>query len=130
MKSARRLQRDARQLLRLCLVNGVPDEGRVRHVVGRVIAAAPPGGLSTLSRFQRLVRLARAAHSADVESATPLSDDVRAAIAAALAGRHGETLAVSFIENPALLGGVRVRVGSAIFDGSVRARLHALGTRF
>jgi F-type H+-transporting ATPase subunit delta len=130
MKRGRRLQRDARQLFRACQVDGELDDDRVRRVVRRVIERAPPSGLSILSRFLRLVRLERVARSADVESAVPLADDLRVAIAAALTHRHGERLVTSFDENPELLGGLRVRVGSRIYDGSVRGRLNALGTRF
>jgi F0F1-type ATP synthase delta subunit len=35
----------------------------------------------------------------------------------------------TFTENPTLLGGVRIQVGSDVYDGSIRARLNALETR-
>lgn len=129
MQTTKQAERDAKKLLRLCLVNGSLDEARVRQVVDRVIASGRPGGLGVLSRFQRLVRLDKARHSADVDSAAPLPAEVRAAIEAALRAL-GPDVTTTFAENPSLLGGVRVKVGSDIYDGSIQGRLAALDSRF
>ena len=59
MKTIRQARHDAKQLYHLCLVDGVLDEGRVRLVVRQMIDARRSGGLTILSRFQRLVRLDR-----------------------------------------------------------------------
>jgi F-type H+-transporting ATPase subunit delta len=130
MKSTREARREARQLFRLCLVNGSLDEHRVRQVVRRLVDAGRPGALSILPRFQRFVRLDRAAHHALVTSATPLAPDVSAGIEAGVARLYGPGIATSFAEDPTLLGGVCVRVGSDVYDGSVKGRLAALEARF
>jgi F-type H+-transporting ATPase subunit delta len=130
MKTSRQVQRDARQLFRLCLVNESLDENRVRQIVRRVIEGGRPGGLAILSRFQRLVRLDRTRHSATVESAAPLPLDVQTSIDASLARLYGGGIVTAFAENPALLGGVRIKVGSDVYDGSVKARLAALEASF
>jgi F-type H+-transporting ATPase subunit delta len=130
MQSTKHAERDAQKLLRLCLVNGSLDEARVRQVVDRVIASGRSGRLGVLSRFLRLVRLDRARHRADVDSAVPLPADVRARIEAALIRVLGPDVATSFAENPALIGGVRITVGSDVYDGSVQGRLAALESRF
>ena len=130
MKTARQIQREARQLYQLCLVNGTLDEERVRRVVRSVIDAARPGGLTVLSRLQRLVRLDRARHGATVESAAPLAAGVRDGYLSAITRLYGPGIATSFVDNPALLGGVRVTVGSDVYDGSVRGGLAALEARF
>jgi F-type H+-transporting ATPase subunit delta len=129
MKSARQSKREARTLLNLCVVNGVLDEGRVREIVRRLVQENRHGSFTTLSRFQRLVRIDRARHSAHVESAVSLRADVRAQIETGLARLHGRGLTTTFTENPALLGGVRIQVGSDVYDGSIRGRLNALETR-
>lgn len=116
----------ARRLFTACLVNGVLDEQRARLVVERVIAAGPRGRFGILSRFERLVRLERDRRRARVESAAPLGEDLRTRVAADIAGRYGPGLSVSFGEDPSLIGGMRVRVGSDVFDESVRARLTAI----
>ena len=130
MKSKRQTERQAKRLFRLCMVDGSLDEERVRRVVQRVAGAGGPGSLAVLTRFQRLVRLDRMAHTATVESATPLPDDVRASIESGLARVYGRGMTTSFTDNPALLGGVRVTVGSDVYDGSIQGRLAALAARF
>ena len=80
---------------------------------------------SVLSNFRRLVRLDRDRHTAVIESATSLGGDEREDIQTGLARVYGPGLDASFKENPRLIGGVRIRVGSDLYDGSVRARLAA-----
>ena len=130
MKTNRQAQREAKRLFRLCVVGNALDEERVRQVVQQVIAAGRPGGLKILSRFQRLVRLKRDAQSAKVESSSPLSNEIRAQIESELARLYGRGLLTSYASNPGLLGGVRITVGSDVYDGSVRGRLTALSERF
>ncbi len=60
----------------------------------------------------------------------PLPPDVRAQLEAGVARLYGTGIATSFAEDPALLGGVRVSVGSDVYDGSVKGGLAALETRF
>ena len=130
MKATKQARREATQLFRLCLVNSLLDENRARQVVQQIIAAKPRGYLATLSHFQRLVRLDRARHTANVESAITLPPDLRASVQAGLARVHGPGLSSSFAENPALIGGMRIRVGSDVYDGSVQSRLAALEQSF
>ena len=129
MKTAKQAQRDARQLFRLCLVDGSLDEDRARQVVQRLVDAARPGTLPVLTRFQRLVRLDRTKHSADVTSALPLAPDTRALFEAGVARLYGPGIVTSFAEDPTLLGGVRLTVGSDVYDGTIKAGLAALEAR-
>ena len=129
MKANRKVKRAARQLFRLCLVNGVLDEGRTRQVAERIAASRRRGALAILSDFQRLVRLDSDRHSALVESATPLVPGMREGIQAGLTRVYGPGLEATFAENPALIGGMRIKVGSDVYDDSVRARLAALEAR-
>jgi F-type H+-transporting ATPase subunit delta len=130
MMTAKQAQREARQLFRLCLVNGSLDELRARDVVRPFLAAARPGMLPVLSRFQRLLRLDRTKHSANVTSAVPLPTDVRADLELGLSRLYGRGIVTTFTEDPSLLGGVKVTVGFDVYDGSVKARLAALEGRF
>jgi F-type H+-transporting ATPase subunit delta len=130
MASRRRTQRTARQLFRLCLVKGVLDDARVRKAVALAIASKRRGFTIVLTEFERLVRLDRERHSARIESAVPLPDQVRADLAAGVAKHHGPGIDTSFVENPALIGGVRVQVGSNVYDGSIRGRLEDIEARF
>jgi F-type H+-transporting ATPase subunit delta len=129
MKANRRTKQAARGVYRLCLVNGVLDEGRARQAATYLAKSDRRRALALLEAFQRLLRLDRDRHSALVESAVPLADSVRAQVTSGLAHAYGKDVAASFAENPALIAGLRIKVGSDVYDGSVRARLAALQSR-
>lgn len=130
MKTIKQTRREARQLFHLCLVDGRLDEDRARLVVNRVIEARRRGFIAVLSDLQRLVRLERARYMAKVESAAPLPEELRTSVRSGLARTYGTGIVTSFFHNPALIGGMRVKVGSDVYDGSVRAKLAALEKRF
>jgi len=129
MKASRKIRRAARHLYRACLVDGLLDGDRVRSVARGLSSTKRRGALAVLSDFQRLVRLDRDRHTAIVESAAPLVADEREGIRARLARTYGSTLAASFEQNPSLIGGMRITVGSDVYDSSVRAKLAALASR-
>ncbi len=130
MKITKQARRDGKSLFNTCKVNGVLDEARVRATVSAVIAQKPRGFVGILSHFQRLVKLDIERRTARVESAVPLTEALVASVKASLAQRYGQGLTVGFSVNPALIGGLRVKVGSDVFDGSVRARLNELEAGF
>ena len=129
MKTNRKSARAARELFRFCVVDGVLDNARALQVAQRIASSRRRGALTTLSVFQRLVRLDRDRHTALVESAMPLAGALRDGIRAGLLRAYGRRLETSFEENAALIGGLRVKVGSDVYDGSVLARLAALQAR-
>ena len=77
MKITKKAKREAKQLYRLCLLNGLLDENRARQVVQRVVATGGRDCLPILTHFLRLVKLDFAQHTATVESATPLPADLQ-----------------------------------------------------
>ena len=85
MKPKTKAKRAARQLYRLCLVDGVLDAGRVRQVGERLAASRRRGALGILSAFERLVRLDQDRHTAVVESASGLTVDPWRSLAMGLA---------------------------------------------
>ena len=129
MKGKKRLGRVARTLYRLCLVNGVVDSTRARRVSQRLATSGRRGSLSILAAFHRLISLDHERHTAHVESATPLDASVRDEIRADLLRVYGPLVQTSFSEDPRLIGGVRIKVGSDQYDGSLRSRLAALEAR-
>jgi F-type H+-transporting ATPase subunit delta len=129
MKSNRQITRAARRLFRLCLVDNVVDETRTKEVARRIAASGRRGSQAMLKRFLRLVRLDLGRHRALVESAAPLPFDLQETVTAGLTGLYGPAVKPTFIVTPALLGGMRVKVGSDVYDGSVRAKLAALEAR-
>ena len=130
MKISKQAQRDARQLFRSCEVNGLLDENRVRQTVALLASKKPRGYVEILSRLHRLVKLNVEQHAANVESATPLSAEQQEQVRKQLGGLYGAGLAVSFSETPALIGGLRIQVGSDLYDGSVKTRLEKLEQSF
>ena len=129
MKAKRKVGRAARHLFRLCLIDGGLDDDRARLMAQRITASRRRGVLPILSEFRRLVRLERGRFAAVVESAAPLGDRLRMQIRSDLERMYGPKVDASFEQNPALIGGMRIRVGSDVYDGSVRARLAALQAR-
>ena len=130
MKISKRARRDAKQLFRSCVLDGLLDDDRVRQTVQQIIAQKPRGYLAILTHFQRLVKLDVARRTARIESAIQLPESLSTAIQANLARKYGPGLAVFFAQNQDLIGGLRVQVGSDVYDGSIRARLAELADKF
>ena len=129
MNRTRRAKRDAKQLFRLCLADGLLDEDRMRQVVERVGESRNRNRLRVLAQLRRLVELDRARHTATVESAAPLPANMQAGVQAGLSRVYGPGLSVAFVHRSELIAGMRVQVGSDVYDGSVQARLTALEAR-
>lgn len=88
--------------------------------------------LGELSRviagFRALAARHRGETTAEVTSAHPLSDDQVAELTRQLRGRVGREVAIDRRVDPALLGGLVVRIGSQMIDSSIRTRLNALAS--
>jgi F-type H+-transporting ATPase subunit delta len=130
MKISKQARREAKQLFRSTLRDGLLDENRARQVVQHVLKTKPRGFLSILAHFERLLKLDVERRTAKVESAQPLSNDAQAAVKDRLAQVYGPGLHISFAQNPGLIGGMRIRIGSDVYDGSIQARLAALQESF
>jgi F-type H+-transporting ATPase subunit delta len=66
---------------------------------------------------------------AQVSSARPLNAAEKKTLETQLAGMTGKTIRARYAENPGLLGGAVVRIGSTIYDGSVLGQLEKLKER-
>lgn len=130
MNISKQARRDARQLFRSCFVNGRLDDSRVRQTVTLLVEKKPRGYAEILSRLHRLVKLELEQHAACVESAVPLPADLQAQVAGRLNQIYGDGLRLSFKEDASLIGGLRIQVGSDLYDGSVKMRLEKLQQSF
>jgi F-type H+-transporting ATPase subunit delta len=130
MKITKQARREAKELFRSCVVGGLLEENRVRQAVQQVLQMKPRGYLAILTHFLRLVKLDIERRTARVESAVSLASDLQTQIQTSLARSYGKGLDISFAQNPELIGGVRIRVGSDVYDGSVQGRLAALQESF
>ena len=79
--------------------------------------------------FSRLAAEHRGEVSADVATATPLSEDNLTALREALKGVTGKDVNINTKVDPSLLGGLVVRLGSRMIDTSLRSKLNSLKTR-
>jgi F-type H+-transporting ATPase subunit delta len=130
MKTNKQAVQEARQLFRLCLLDGRVDEDRVRLVVQKVLQSRRRGYLMLLRRLLKLLKLEYERHAAKIESAVPLSTDLQARVQMGLENVYGSGLTALFTQNPVLIGGIRIKVGSDVYDNSVRNALAALARRF
>jgi F-type H+-transporting ATPase subunit delta len=86
-------------------------------------AAALP---AIVAEAQAQIARARGEITAEVTSAQTLDKAQADAVAAALKKALGQTVKVKLLEDAALIGGLVVRVGSRLIDGSVRSKLERL----
>ena len=127
MKIDKNSARAARQLMRACVdQSGRLQQPRVRAVVKRLAEEKPRGYIRILAGFERLLRLEVEKRHALIESAAPLGAALREKLRTDLQAKFGTDIEFEFVTNPELLGGLRVKVGSHVWDGSVRAKLEAL----
>ena len=130
MKGSKQSRRDAKQLFQSCQVDGALDEARVRQAVTLLIEKKPRGYFGTLQELQRLVKLDVNSRSARVESAVALSEAQQLEVRASLGRLKGADVEVEFAENADLIGGMRVKLGDDVYDGSVKTRLSRLAESF
>jgi F-type H+-transporting ATPase subunit delta len=81
---------------------------------------------SVITGYEDLSAKARGAVSAQVTTAVPLSAAQSKGVAAALRQALGKDPEIETRVDPAILGGIKVRVGSRLFDASLRSKLDSL----
>jgi F-type H+-transporting ATPase subunit delta len=111
------------------MVGGTLDNTRARVVTERLLQTRRRGYLSLLKRFVHLLKQENAKHSAEIESAVPIPADLRSLVVDRLAAAYGPSVTSSFAENPGLIGGMRIKIGSDVYDGSVRFALARLASK-
>ncbi|HWA61518.1 MAG TPA: F0F1 ATP synthase subunit delta [Caulobacteraceae bacterium] len=86
-------------------------------------ASALPGMITS---FQSLSAAHRGVVSAEVVTAIPMTDAQTRGLAAALRASLGKDPEIETRVDPAILGGVKVRVGSRLYDASLKSKLDSL----
>ena len=130
MKVSKVAAATARRLFGLCQTAGRLDETKLRTVVARLIESKPRDYRAVLIALQRLTRLEADRRRVTVESAVALDDASRQRVVDGLAKAHGPNLTISYTVKPELIGGLRIRVGNDVLDGSVQGRLTRLANAF
>jgi len=130
MKGTKQSRRLAKQLFKSCQVDDRLNADRVRKAVRLLIEQKPRGYFGILQHLQRLVKLDEANRTARVESAVALGKAQQQDVRNSLKRLKGGDVTVEFATNPGLIGGMRVKIGDDVFDGSVKTRLTALSDNF
>ena len=126
MKINKEIRRLSRELLRASFTDGQLDQGKIASVLQSLIEKKPRHYIAVLENYKRLLRLEVEMRHARIESASELTPEVSSSIVSNLRRKYGQDLTTEFLVNPELLGGLRIRVGSDVWDGTVRNRLERL----
>ena len=130
MKGTKQARRFAKQHFKSCQVPARLDPDRTQKTVQLLIEQKPRGYFGILQHLHRLVKLDEASRTARVESAVALGQAQQQDIQDSLNRLKGGDVTVEFAENPRLIGGMRVKIGDDVFDGSVKTRLTGLSESF
>lgn len=130
MKISKTAAASARRLFGLCQTAGRLDETKMRTVISRLTGEKPRDYQAILAALQRLTRLDLARREVIVESAVELDGPTRQRVVSGLAKQYGPDLVAQYKITPDLLGGLRIRVGNDVFDGSVKGRIDRLAAAF
>ncbi len=126
MRINKEIRQLSREMLRASFTDGQLDRGKIASLVQSLITKRPRHFRDILQYYKRLLRLEVEKRHARIESATELAPEAAADIIVRLKKKYGEDLTSEFVVDPTLLGGVRVRVGSDVWDGTLRNRLERL----
>ena len=126
MQVKKEVRQIAREMLRASFTDGQLDRGRIASLVDSILARKPRNFLKILEYYKRLLRLETEKRHARIETATAVEPQIASQISVNLARRYGTDLTTEFAINQALLGGMRIRVGSDVWDSSIRNRLQRL----
>lgn len=126
MKLSKEARKAAKSLFLGCFSEGQLDDGKVRTVVKELADRKPRHYLEILEGFQRYIRLELAKRHAIVESATHLERETRDQLRKALKAKYGGDITTEFKEAPELIGGLRIKIGSDVWDNSVHDRIARL----
>jgi F-type H+-transporting ATPase subunit delta len=126
MKINKETRQLARGMLKASFTDGQLDEGRISALVKSLIKKKPRNYIKALDAYKRLLRLEIEKRTATIESTVELQAEAAREVVENLKRRYGTDLTPRFVTNPDLLGGMRIRVGSDVWDSSVRNRLQRL----
>jgi F-type H+-transporting ATPase subunit delta len=126
MKINKEIRQLSRQMLRASFTDGQLDRGKIASLVQSLVTKRPRHFIDILQHYKRLLRLEIEKRHARIESAMALAPQPANNIVERLKKKYGADLTSEFVVDPTLLGGVRIRVGSDVWDGTVRSRLQRL----
>ena len=126
MKINKEIRQLSRGMLRASFTDGQLDPGRIVSLIDSLVARKPRHYINVLKNYKRLLRLELEKRRARIETASEMDLATISELATNLKKKYGSDLTTEFVVNPELLGGMRIRVGSDVWDGTVRNRLERL----
>lgn len=130
MKVSKDAASAARRIYRLCAPEGRLDEDKIRAAFKKIADTKPRDYRAIMHSLLNLVRLDAKSREALVESAAELDAASRTRIEENLNSQYGGGLSFTYQTDADLLGGVKIRVGNDVWDGSVQSRLERLANAF
>lgn len=130
MKLDKDTRKLSKQLFMASFTDGRIDAAKVATIGRKIATDKPRNSLGIMKEYQRLVRLEVEKHHAVIESAAALDQATKNQLLANLRAKYGHDLTTEFKTSPELLGGLRIKIGSDVFDSSVRERLNRLDNQF
>jgi F-type H+-transporting ATPase subunit delta len=118
----------ARQLFSLSVVDGAVSPDRVSGVLEYIEKHRPANPGTVLRSYRRLIATELAKGEAVVEHAGPVASDILSSIASAMTRKYGRPVKATARPNPALLAGLRVKVGDDVYETSAAAQLAAIAS--
>jgi F-type H+-transporting ATPase subunit delta len=109
----------------------IADKGKFKPTTKKFLGLLAANGRASelagaIAGFEALAAKARGAVSAQVITAVPLSAAQSKGVAAALRQALGKDPEIETRIDPAILGGIKVQVGSRLFDASLKSKLDSL----
>jgi F-type H+-transporting ATPase subunit delta len=130
MKIPREAASTARRAFRMCMEGDRLNDDKLRKVFRKIAASKPRNHQAILHALTRLTRIELSRREVVVESSTGLDNATVERVKAGLVAKYGADLNFEFKVTPDLIGGMRIRVGNDVWDGSVKARLARLSNSF
>ncbi len=128
MRADKKTKALAKQLFKLSLVNGAVSAEQVTGVLGYIEKNVPRHTLAVLQLYHRAIATELAKSSAVVEHAGPIGDGTLKAIESAMTKKYSRPVTATAKPNPKLLAGLRVRIGSDVYESTVAGQLAALSS--
>jgi F-type H+-transporting ATPase subunit delta len=109
-------------------------KGKISEITGNFLALLVDRRRETyfgdiVDEFTALANAGRGIIEARVTSAVELKDKEKGELSGILARLTGKKVRISYVVDPSIIGGVIVRMGDKIIDGSIKARLSAIRDR-
>jgi len=130
MKASREARKFSRLMLRNSFTSGKLDEEKISRMVKSILETKPRHYVEVLKDYDRLLHLEAEKRRAVIESATPLNRSIGDRIIENLKARYGEDITTEFHTNPELIGGLRIKIGDDVWDGTIKHRLNELQESF